>query len=116
VGIATKVYSGPASAWVQAHLGGFLYVVFWCVVVLLVWPHISATLVSSLVFLATSGLEVLQLWHPPALDAVRGTFLGHALLGSHFAWWDFPHYAAGAVVAVGVGRLLERPSSTGETA
>jgi hypothetical protein len=50
-------------------------------------------------------LELLQLWHPPLLEVVRSTFLGHALIGSGFQWSDLPHYAAGALVAAGIARL-----------
>lgn len=97
-GIGTKVYAGPAASWVHAHAGGVLYVMFWTVVVALVVPSRSAWTAASGVFFVTCGLEFLQLWRPPALQAVRGTFLGHALIGSTFGWWDLPHYVLGAVL------------------
>jgi hypothetical protein len=40
----------------------------------------------------------LQLWHPPFLTAIRATFIGKLLLGTTFAWWDFPHYLLGCVL------------------
>jgi hypothetical protein len=95
LGFATKFYSGPASSWVDSYGGGILYEVFWILTVLLVWPRLSPVCVAGGVFAATSALEVLQLFHPPFLEAIRGTLLGHALIGSTFAWWDFPHYAVG---------------------
>jgi hypothetical protein len=97
LGFATKFYAGPGSAWVAAHGGGILYEVFWILVVLLVWPRLSPWRVAVRVLVATSALEVLQLFYPPFLEAIRGNFLGHALIGSTFGWWDFPHYAVGCL-------------------
>jgi hypothetical protein len=37
---------------------------------------------------------------------VRASFLGHALIGSSFAWSDFPYYAAGALAAAAGARWL----------
>jgi hypothetical protein len=58
------------------------------------------------VFAVTCALEVLQLWHPAPLEAVRGTFLGRTLLGTTFVWWDFPHYALGCALGAWSGRRL----------
>ena len=108
LGFATKFYEGSGSAWVQAHAGGFLYIVFWCLLALVTWPRLSPVVVGVTVFLTTSILEFLQLWHPPPLQMIRSTFLGQVLLGSYFSWSDFPFYVAGAVVAVGIVQLLGR--------
>jgi len=64
--------------------------------------------VAVAVFAVTSALEVLQLWNPPLLAAVRSIFLGRTLIGTTFGWWDFPHYAAGALLAVVLLRRLPR--------
>jgi len=86
-------------------------VVFWCLLALALRPELSPWLVGGAVFLLTSLLEVLQLWHPPLLEAVRATFLGRALIGSGFEWSDLPHYAAGALVAAGIARLCRATAS-----
>jgi hypothetical protein len=106
LGLGTKIYPGPGSAWVFGHAGGFVYVVFWTLLVLAVRPELSETRVAAWVLVVTCALELLQLWHPPFLEAARRTFLGQALLGSTFSWSDFPFYVAGAVVAVLVARGL----------
>ena len=110
-GFATKFYAGPAQAWVHGHAGGFLYVVFWCLLALALRPQLSPWLVGCAVLVITSILEFLQLWHPPLLQAVRSTFLGHALIGSSFAWSDFPYYGAGTLAAVGIARICRDPCS-----
>jgi hypothetical protein len=97
-GFLTKFYAGPGAAWVADNAGGLFYVVFWIAVVLALLPHLSGAAVAAAVVIATCALEFAQLWHPPFLEAIRATFLGHALLGSTFAWSDFPYYFAGALV------------------
>ena len=57
-----------------------------------------ATIVAG-VFVVMSILETLQLWQSPFLQQLRSTFLGKALLGNTFVWWDFPHYLAGCILA-----------------
>lgn len=104
LGFLTKFYTGPGATWVADHAGGFLYVVFWIAAVLALFPHLSGRAVAAAVAIATCALEFAQLWHPPVLEAVRATFLGHALLGSTFAWSDFPYYFAGALLGYALSR------------
>lgn len=111
LGFATKFYAGPAQSWVHDHAGGFLYVVFWCLLALALRPELAPWLVGCVVFVITSLLEILQLWHPPLLEAVRATFLGHALIGSSFSWSDFPYYALGALLAAGIARICQARAS-----
>jgi hypothetical protein len=73
-----------------------LYVAFWILLAMAFAPARWLLRVSLTVLSLTCLLEFLQLWHPPWLEAIRGSFLGHALLGSTFTWLDFPHYALGA--------------------
>jgi len=70
-------------------------------------PSLSSRGVAISVFLVTAALEFLQLWHPALLERVRATFLGHALLGSTFAWSDFPYYAFGAWIAFIIARRVQ---------
>lgn len=108
LGFATKFYQGPGEHIVRSNLGGALYEVFWVLLVLLVWPGLSPFRVAVGVLSVTSVLEVAQLWHPPWLQAIRSTFLGHAVLGSTFAWLDFPWYVAGCILALLICRLCRR--------
>jgi len=68
------------------------------------------------VFVGTCALELLQLWHPSWLDAVRHTFLGAATLGQSFDPWDFLYYAIGSTLAVPVLKMLRRKRGPGERA
>jgi hypothetical protein len=108
LGFATKAYAGPGVHWVNWHAGGVLYVIFWVLVVAFIRPQTSPWAAGSLVFAATCLLEALQLLSTPTLAAVRSTTLGHALIGSTFSWWDFPHYLLGAVLGVALALRTTR--------
>lgn len=107
LGIATKLYSGPGDGWIRRSSGGIFYVAFFTFLFVWIRPGASPGLVAMGVFVITTGLEVLQLWHPPALERVRGSLIGRTLIGGHFAWADIPFYAVGALGAALVLRRLK---------
>jgi hypothetical protein len=43
--------------------------------------------------------EASQLYHAPAIDALRATTAAHLALGSAFSWYDMLAYAAGIGLA-----------------
>ena len=115
LGVGTKFYSGPFASWVVGSAGGVLYEVFW----VLLAAHVAAffglplklrSLVAA-VFVATCAIEFAQLWHPPWLEALRASFLGHALLGTTFSWVDFPHYGVGCVIGGALVHVTRRVES-----
>jgi hypothetical protein len=109
-GFAAKLYRGPGHGWFNDYAAGVLYEVFWMLVVFFLWPKRRlAARIAVWVFAVTCTLEVMQLWHPRVLERIRSTFLGAAVLGNYFDWWDFPHYAAGCAL----GWLLLRALSNG---
>jgi hypothetical protein len=98
-GFLFKLYSGRLCRWFNDYGAGVMYEIFWCMVIFFFYAYKKAAAKIAIgVFLATSFLEILQLWHPSILQQVRSTFLGGALLGSTFVWWDFPHYVLGCVI------------------
>ncbi|MDP8205859.1 MAG: DUF2809 domain-containing protein [Candidatus Electryonea clarkiae] len=99
VGFAMKFYDGAGAHWFNDYGAGVMYVIFFIVLFSFVFPakkHIFRIVI--IVFLVTCSLETLQLWHPPFLQAIRQNFFGWALIGTHFVWWDFPHYVVGAAL------------------
>jgi hypothetical protein len=96
VGFGLKLYSGPGQHWANNYAAGVMYVVFWCLVLLFIWPRPASIMwIAVGVLLITSALELAQLWHPPILEQARQSFLGRALIGTSFDWMDFPHYFVG---------------------
>lgn len=96
VGFLTKAYHGPLDHWVNDSLGGLLYVTFWSLVAAFMNPRWPEKQIAIIVFLVTSALEILQLWHPPFLEFIRSFYLGRVLIGTTFVWSDFFYYFLGA--------------------
>ncbi len=108
-GFSSKWYSGPAHRWFNNYGAGLLYEVFWCLIVFFFIPNKKhATSIAIGVFAVTCILETLQLWNPPFLQLLRSTFLGKAILGTTFVWWDFPHYVLGCALGWLCMRLLSK--------
>ena len=102
LGFAFKFYSGPGNGWFNNYGAGVLYEIFWILLAFLFFPSKrSANVIPVYVFVITCILEFLQLWHPPFLEVVRSSFLGSALIGTTFVWWDFPHYVLGCLMGWG---------------
>lgn len=98
-GFLFKSYSGPGHKWFNDYGAAVMYEIFWCLVIFLFHFRKEATTrIAVGVFLVTCLLEIMQLWQPWLLQQVRSTFLGAALIGNTFVWWDFPHYVMGCFV------------------
>lgn len=54
------------------------------------------------------AVEASQLYHAPAVDALRATTLGHLVLGSDFDPRDLAAYALGVAVAAMLERAFRR--------
>ena len=96
LGLYTKVYAGPAAAWVNNSLGGMFSVLFWCLLVFWLLPPSKPWRITLAVLAVTCLLEFLQRWHPPWLEWLRSFWIGQILLGTTFAWSDFPYGFIGA--------------------
>ncbi|QLE55007.1 DUF2809 domain-containing protein [Nostoc sp. TCL26-01] len=99
MGLLFKYYNGFAHEWLNNYAAAVFYEIFWCLLAFLFFSSKAAVVqIPIWVFIFTCILEFLQLWHPPILNYVRATLIGKLLLGTTFAWWDFPHYALGCLL------------------
>jgi len=98
VGFYTKHFHSASAPWIRASLGGVFYEIFWCLLAGLLLPKTKSANIAAWVLAATCAIEFLQLWHPPALEAARATFVGATILGSSFDWGDFPYYFIGSAL------------------
>jgi hypothetical protein len=108
IGLYSKRYRGPASAWVNDSLGGAFYEIFWCLAAAFCVPRWPPGPIAAIVLVSTCVLEFLQLWHPPLLQWARGFFVGRSILGDYFDWWDFPYYILGSAAGYLWLRYLRR--------
>jgi hypothetical protein len=91
-------FYGFGSSWFNDGSGSVAYEVFWISLVALFLPKASPFRIAVGVCIATCGLEFLQLWQPPWLQALRATLLGRLVLGNVFTWSDFFSYFIGSFV------------------
>ena len=108
LGFYTKIYQGPGQDWVNFSFCDSLYEIFWCLVFSLFLPRVRLIWIAVAVFVLTSILEVMQLWHPPILQAIRGTLLGRTLIGNDFIWTDFIYYFIGCVAGFYILKAIDR--------
>ena len=110
LGFSFKFYPGPGNWWFNNYGAGVLYEIFWILLAFLFFSSKrSANGIPIYVFIITCILEFLQLWHPPFMEMIRSYFVGSALIGTTFVWWDFPHYVFGCLMGwIWLGLLLRR--------
>lgn len=100
IGIFCVKYRGPGSNLISDFgISGIPYTTLWigCFCVLLpVRKWLAFISLFALFFVI--GIELLQLVKTPLLDSLRSTFLGGMILGSNFAWMDFPAFVVGALL------------------
>jgi hypothetical protein len=96
LGFGVKLYNGPAQRWFNDYGAGLLYEIFCILIVFFIFPKEKLIRkISIWVFIVTCAFEALQLWHPKFLESIRSYFIGSALIGTTFSWWDFANYAFG---------------------
>jgi glycopeptide antibiotics resistance protein len=98
LGYIVRFSTGLGAAWIHDALGAVAYEVFWIVFVLFLVPTASLFPTAAGVCLATCAIELLQLWQPPWLQAIRATLPGRLVLGNSFTWTDFPVYFIGCFI------------------
>ncbi len=102
LGLASRRVTWLFPAALGKYPGDALYalLVYWLLAQLA--PRISPLRTAMVCTALCWGVEFLQLWHPPWLQAIRGTTPGHLVLGSSFAAMDLLAYVAGASVAAAI--------------
>lgn len=102
VGLASRRVTWLFPAALGKYPGDALYAVlaYWLLAMAL--PRLHPVRTAGLCTLFCFAIEAGQLWHPPWLDAIRATMLGHLVLGSSFAAGDLLAYAVGACAAAAI--------------
>ncbi|MBN1670750.1 MAG: DUF2809 domain-containing protein [Kiritimatiellae bacterium] len=109
VGLLVKYHvTGAYRVWCFYYGAAVVYEVFWVFALRFAFSRLSPAACGAIVLLGTCVIECLQLWRPAWLMAVRGTWLGAALLGTSFDPWDFPHYVLGSALGAVLLWLLVR--------
>lgn len=118
IGLGLKWYAGPGRDFVNnwgpasvAYELLFMLLAFAC------FPRRSAIgRIAIAVFVGTCLIEFSQLLQWTWLNDLRGYSIVRLVLGSSFSWWDFPAYAVGCLLGVGLLRGLSRVGGQGDHA
>jgi glycopeptide antibiotics resistance protein len=95
LGYSVRFATGLGSPMFQDVFGSIAYQILLMFVVAFFSPRMNLIKIAIGVFILSSAIEVLQLWQPPFLQAIRATWTGRVLLGNTFLWADFPPYGIG---------------------
>lgn len=98
VGVSTKFYHGVAGEFVNNHLGGIIYVIFWILFFSTILPNQKPYKITLWVLLVTCLIEFMQLYHSVYLEKLREYFVFRALFGNSFNPFDILFYMVGAIV------------------
>lgn len=90
---------------IRPYLGDVLAVVLVHCALRAVLP-IGARTAAALAFAVGAAVEFGQLLNILDLLGLRGNAIARTVLGSGFEWQDFVAYAAGALLALGLERLI----------
>ncbi len=76
-------------------------------------PKASTWRVAAAALLTSYAVEFSQLYQAPWVNAIRGTTVGHLVLGSAFHWLDLVAYTVGVSVGVLAERIFNWVPSVG---
>jgi Protein of unknown function (DUF2809) len=96
LGYSVRFATGLGSPVFQDVFGSIAYQLLLMFLFAFFYPRVNLVKVAIGVFVLSSAIELLQLWQPPLLQAIRATWAGRVLLGNTFLWADFPPYAIGS--------------------
>lgn len=96
LGYSVRFATGLGSPVFQDVCGSIAYQILLMFLFAFFYPRMNLVKVAIAVFVLSSAIELLQLWQPPFLQAIRATWAGRVLLGNTFLWADFPPYAIGS--------------------
>ena len=106
VGMASRKVLGLFPVLLGKYPGDALWalVVYWAVAWLM--PGASIKKVAFLALAVSYTDELSQLYQAPWLNTIRGTTLGHLVLGSTFSWFDMLAYTIGVAAGATVEYFL----------
>jgi len=74
------------------------------------WPRKSMGSIAGIALATSCAVEFSQLYQAPWINALRGTAIGHCILGATFSWWDIVAYGAGILVGIAIDMAVHFPT------
>lgn len=106
LGLASRKFPTLFPAIFGKYPGDALWALMVFVGLAFVKPRASTAHLSVLAFAISCAIEFSQLYRAPWLNEIRGTTIGHLVLGSTFSWPDIAAYAVGVLVGALIDALL----------
>lgn len=99
LGLASRWNAIPRPALFAEYAGDTLWAVLVFLLLAFVMPRRPALFLAGLALAIAFGVELLQLYHAPWLDALRNTLPGRLVLGQGFLYSDLVCYTIGIALA-----------------
>ena len=106
LGLASREFPSLFPAIFGKYPGDALWALMVFVALAFVKPGASTAHLAVLAFALSCAIEFSQLYRAPWLNEIRGTTIGHLVLGSTFSWSDTAAYAVGVLVGSLIDALL----------
>lgn len=107
-GLTLRLLPMGLPAGVVKHGGSILWAMMIHAIVVMVRPRWSPGRNGAVATIIACGVELSQLYHRPALDTLRASWLGALLFGRVFSIVDLGVYALAIMVGVLVEHMLRR--------
>jgi hypothetical protein len=107
LGLASRKFPSLFPAIFGKYPGDALWALMVFVGLAFVKPRASTAHLAVLAFAFACAIELSQLYQRPWLNEIRGTTIGHLVLGSTFSWPDIAAYAVGVLVGSLIDSLSE---------
>jgi len=106
LGLTSRRFSNVVPEFIASHAGDVLWTVAAYFAIALILPRSPIVQLGFISFVISSLVEFSQLLHFQWLEAIRATQIGHLFLGASFLWLDLVRYLFGAILAMGLDRML----------
>ena len=107
LGLASRKFAWLFPATLGKYPGDSLWAFMVFLGIAFIKPRIRPMPLAGLALVASFGVEFSQLYQAPWINIIRGTTLGHLVLGSAFAWQDLVAYVFG-IAAGGLFDITHR--------
>lgn len=100
LGLSSRHFAYLMPETINLWLGDALYAVMIYFIMAFLFPVRPPYFKAATALIFCFLIEVSQLYHSPAADAVRSTLFGSLVLGSGFLWSDLVAYTGGVLMAL----------------
>jgi hypothetical protein len=106
VGLLSRAYDAELPYWYGTYAPDTLWTVMFYLLFRVAWVNRPRRVAALAALCLSFGIEFLQFYHAPWIEAIRATRLGGLILGFSFLWSDLACYTLGIAIAWGLDEKL----------